>query len=341
MESRNPVAMRTEEAASQLAEIAYLLRERQDQYRARAFSKAAAALLKERPDLTSLRRQNRLESISAVGAGIARTLTELIDSATSPYLTRLREEDGEELPSELGMADYRGDLHTHSDWSDGKATLVDMALAAQNRGYEYLAITDHSPRLTMVHGLGADRLLEQRRLIDAVNAELEGLTVLQGCEVDILEDGSLDLPDEALAALDIVIVSPHVKLRQDHAAMTQRMLKAVSHPQVHLVGHPTGRRPGSRPGADYDFEAVFRLAGERGVVLEIDCDPARMDLSVEHAKLALSLGCSFSLDSDAHHPDELVYTELGLWSARRAGIPSDRILNWLPLAELKEVLERG
>ncbi|MGI8562748.1 MAG: PHP domain-containing protein [Candidatus Dormibacter sp.] len=333
--------MRAEEAASQLAEIAYLLREREDHYRARAFSKAAAALLNERPDLDSLRKQNRLDSIPAVGAGIARTLAELVDHGTSPYLTRLREQDSDEPASGLDLAGYRGDLHTHSDWSDGKATLIDMALAAAKRGYEYLAVTDHSPRLTIVHGLDPQRLIQQRRLIDDVNPELDGLTVLQGCEVDILEDGSLDLPDEALAALDIVIVSPHIKLRQEPAAMTQRMLRAVSHPHVNVLGHPTGRRPGSRPGAQYDFAAVFKLAAQRGVVMEIDCDPARMDLSVEHAKLALGLGCDFSFDSDAHHPDELVYPELGLWSARRAGIPSERMLNWLPLAQLREVLQRG
>jgi histidinol phosphatase-like PHP family hydrolase len=232
---------------------------------------------------------------------------------------------------------YRGDIHSHTDWSDGRATVLEMALAAQARGYEYLAITDHSPRITVVNGLGPERLAAQRRLIDQANREMDRLTILQGVEVDINEDGSLDEPDEALAALDLVIASPHVKLRMEPAAMTERMLRAVENPHVDVIGHPTGRRPGSREGASYDFEAVFRAAAERGVVLEMDCDPARMDLSPEMARLAASLGCRLSLDSDAHAPDQLIYVDLGLWTAQRAGISSDRIVNWLALSELREV----
>jgi histidinol phosphatase-like PHP family hydrolase len=217
-----------------------------------------------------------------------------------------------------------------------------MAEVARARGYEYLAITDHSPRLTVTNGLGPERLAAQRRLIDQANAELQRITILQGCEVDILEDGSLDLPDEALASLDLVIASPHLKLRMERPRMTERMLRAVEHPQVTILGHPTGRRPGTRPGAEYDFEAVFRTAAARGVVVEIDCDPARMDLSPEHAALAASLGCRFSLDSDAHAPDQFVYTDLGIWSAQRAGIATDRIVNWLPIDRLrKEVLNKN
>ena len=336
--------MSPEEAAASLAEIAYLLRHKGDSYRARAFSRVATSLLRDRPDLAALRAAGQLESIDGVGATIARTLAELVDTGASSYLDRLREELKQpELTAEpfelspLVEMGYRGDLHAHTDWSDGRATITEMAMAARARGYEYVAITDHSPRITVVNGLGPERLAAQRRMIDAANEELDEIAILQGVEVDILEDGSLDLPDDALAALDLVIASPHVKLRMERAAMTERMLRAVDHPHVDVVGHPTGRRPGSRPGADYDFEAVFRRAASRGVVMEIDCDPARMDLSPELAALAAACGCRLSLDSDAHAPDQLVYVDLGVWMARRAGVDTERIVNWLHLPELREV----
>ena len=337
--------MSPDQAAAYLAEIAYLLRHKGDAYRARAFTKVASVLLRDRPDLDAMARAGELQRLEGVGAGIARTLGELIETDRSDYLDRLREEQAPELAavepvleiSPLVEMGYRGDLHSHTDWSDGRATVLEMARAAQARGYEYLAITDHSPRITVVNGLGPERLAAQRRLIDQANREVDRLTILQGVEVDINEDGSLDEPDEALAALDLVIASPHVKLRMEPAAMTERMLRAVENPHVDVIGHPTGRRPGSREGASYDFEAVFRAAAERGVVLEMDCDPARMDLSPELARLAASLGCRLGLDSDAHATDQLIYVDLGLWTARRAGISRDRIVNWLALSELREV----
>jgi putative hydrolase len=337
--------MSPDQAAAYLAEIAYLLRHKGDGHRARAFTRVASLLVRQRPDLDGLRQANRLDSLEGVGAGIAKTLAELIDTGQSSYLDRLREEVS--LPadttrpgevSSLVQSGYRGDLHSHTDWSDGGSSVLDMARAAQARGYRYLAITDHSPRITVVNGLGPERLAAQRRLIDEANRELDGFMVLQGVEVDINEDGSLDEPDEALAALDVVIASPHVKLRMEREAMTERMLRAVEHPHVDIIGHPTGRRPGSRPGADYDFEAVFRRAAELGVVMEIDCDPARMDLSPELARLAAGKGCRFALDSDAHAPSEFAYVQLGVWMARRAGIPADRLLNWLDLPDLRMAL---
>lgn len=335
--------MSPEEAAASLAEISYLLRHKGDTHRPRAFSRVAASLLRDRPDLAAMRAEGKLETIEGVGATIARILAELVDTGSSSYLDHLREElkqprltDEQFALSPLVEMGYRGDLHAHTDWSDGHASITEMAVAAKARGYEYLAITDHSPRITVVNGLGPERLVAQRRMIDAANGEVDGITVLQGIEVDILEDGTLDLPDDALAALDLVIASPHVKLRMERAAMTERMVRAVRHPHVDIVGHPTGRRPGSRAGADYDFEAVFREAASNGVVMEIDCDPARMDLSPELAALAASCGCRLSLDSDAHAPDQLVYVDLGIWMARRAGVETDRLVNWLRLAELRE-----
>ncbi len=347
--------MSPDEAAAHLAEIAYLLRHKGDGHRARAFTRVAATLLRDRPDLDALQAGGRLETLEGVGAGIARTLAELVETGASTYLERLRAEQAPSTQVPRGPGDvalpsstlehsplvemgYRGDLHSHTDWSDGGASVVEMALAARARGYEYLAITDHSPRITVVNGLGPERLAAQRRQIDAANREVEGITILQGVEVDILEDGSLDLPDETLAALDVVIASPHMKLRMERTAMTERMLRAVQHPHVDIVGHPTGRRPGSRAGAEYDFEAVFRQAASSGVVLEMDCDPARMDLSPELAALALACGCRLSLDSDAHAPDQFAYVDLGVWMARRAGAGTERIINWLGLEELRQLL---
>src|SRR5207247_10809965 len=183
--------------------------------------------------------------------------------------------------SELYFKDYQGDVHSHTRWSDGRATMLEMAQGAQALGYRYLGITDHSPRITVVHGLNAERLVAQAHEMAEVQRQVDGVTLLQGIEVDILEDGALELPDGVLEILDVVIASPHVKLRQESAAMTERMMRAVSHPHVDVIGHPTGRRPGSREGASYDFEAVFKEAAKNHIALEIDTDTARMDLSPE------------------------------------------------------------
>jgi putative hydrolase len=330
-------------AAQALSEIGYLLRQNSEEvFRAKAFSAAAWSVAISRPDVEALHKANNLSSIEGVGAGIAKVLTELIETGHSRYLERLRTEMGQPArddESNIDLSEYQGDIHSHTNWSDGKATMLDMALGAQALGYKYLAITDHSPRIKVVNGLDAERLLAQSRELAEVQAQVEGLTLLQGIEVDILEDGALDLPDVVLELLDVVVASPHVKLRQEPTAMTERMLRAVSHPHVDIVGHPTGRRPGSREGANYDFEAVFKEAARHGVALEIDCDPARMDLSPEMARLAFECGCNFSLDADAHMPAELEYVPMAAWMARRAGIPQDRILNFLDVDELASALD--
>ena len=328
-------------AAQVLSEIGYLLRQDpKEVYRARAFSAAAWSLALERPDIDELQKNNKLTAIEGVGAGIAKVLAGLVETGHSTYLDRLRAETGQPArddESTIDLARYQGDLHSHTDWSDGRATMLDMARAARALGYHYLGVTDHSPRIKVVNGLDAARLLAQSREREQVANEVDGIALLQGIEVDILEDGSLDLPDAVLELLDIVVASPHVKLRQDPVAMTERMLSAVSNPNVDVIGHPTGRRPGSREGASYDFELVFREAAGHGVALEIDCDPARMDLSPEHARLALECGCTFSLDADAHAPAEFAYVPMAAWMARRAGIPMDRILNFKPLEALTMV----
>ena len=325
-------------AAQVLSEIGYLLRQNpEERFRAKAFSAAAWSLAIERPDVEALHRGNELTKLDGVGPGIAKVLAEVVETGHSRYLDRLRDQmkqAARDDESTLDFARYQGDIHSHTNWSDGKATMLEMARGAEAMGYHYLGVTDHSPRIKVVNGLDAERLLAQSHELAEVQAQVPGVALLQGIEVDILEDGALDLPDVVLEILDIVIASPHVKLRQEVAAMTERMLRAVSHPHVDVIGHPTGRRPGSRVGASYDFEAVFKEAARHHVALEIDCDPARMDLSPEMARLALDCGCNFTLDTDAHSPAEFAYVPTALWMARRAGIPQDRILNFLPVDEL-------
>jgi putative hydrolase len=329
-------------AAQTLSEIGYLLRQDPEQkFRAQAFSAAAWSLAIQRPDLEALHRAKELTSIEGVGAGIAKVLVELVETGASRYLDRLRTETHQPARDDETVVDlgaYQGDVHSHTKWSDGRATMLEMARGARELGYKYLGVTDHSPRIKVVNGLNAERLLAQSLEMADVQSQVEGLTLLQGIEVDILEDGALDLPDAVLELLDVVIASPHVKLRQEPAAMTQRMLRAVSNPHVDVIGHPTGRRPGSREGASYDFEAVFKEAARHGIALEIDCDPARMDLSPEMARLAMECGCNFTLDADAHAPAELAYVPMAAWMARRAGIPQDRILNFLTVDELTRAL---
>ncbi|HET7466260.1 MAG TPA: PHP domain-containing protein [Candidatus Dormibacteraeota bacterium] len=319
-------------AAQVLSEIGYLLRQDpKETYRARAFSAASWSIALQRPDIEALNKEDNLTSIPGVGAGIAKVLADLVATGQSRYLDRLRTTSGQPARDDetvLDLGKYQGDLHSHTTWSDGRATMLEMAEGARAMGYRYLCVTDHSPRIKVVNGLDAQRLLAQSQEMAEVQKKVRGLTLLQGIEVDILEDGALDLPDQVLEILDFVIASPHVKLRQDPDSMTQRMLRAVAHPHVDLIGHPTGRRPGSREGATYDFELVFKEAAEHGVAVEIDCDPARMDLSPEMARLALECGCDFVLSSDAHAPNELAYVPMAAWMARRAGIPAERILNW-------------
>ncbi len=311
-------------------------------YRARAFAEAAQMLILYRPDLATEAGRRSVRALPGVGDRIEQIVLEVAAEGDSRYLARLRAEAGAEVRSTtvVDQATYQADLHTHTPWSDGRAPLPEMAEAARGRGFRALGVTDHSAHMTIVNGLTPERLKAQREEIEAVRRACPQVTILQGIEVDILEDGSLDLDDEALGALDLVIASPHVKLRMPREQMTERMLRAVAHPAVSILGHPTGRRPGSRPGADYDTEAVFREAARRQVLIEIDCDPNRVDVGPELAAQALALGCDFALDSDAHAPRDFGYIELGLWVPEVAGVPQERIVNWLPVDRLRARLRR-
>jgi DNA polymerase (family 10) len=244
------------------------------------------------------------------------------------------------LPRVLGLDDLKGDLHAHTDWSDGTASVRQMALAAKERGQEYLAITDHSRGLGVANGLDAERLREQRQEIDRVNAELAPFRVLQGVELEVRADGSLDLPDEVLDELDLVVASVHTGLRQDGERLTARALSAIRHSLVDVLAHPTGRIVGGRSGGDFDVDALYAEAAKTGTVLEIDGDPSRMDLRDEHARAAIAAGCSLSVDSDAHSVGALGNLLYGVGVAQRAWVPPERVLNILPLEGLLARLEK-
>lgn len=246
-----------------------------------------------------------------------------------------------DLPEVIGFDALRGDLHVHSEWSDGTRTVREMALAARDRGYDYLCITDHSKGLAVANGLDAERLRSQRQEIDAVNAELEPFHVLQGIELEVRSDGSLDLDDETLAALDLVIAAVHSGLRAGREKVTERAIAAIRHPLVDILAHPTGRIVGGRQGGDFDMDALYAEAAATGTILEIDGDPARLDLRDIHARGAIEAGCMLSIDSDAHSIEGLENVYYGIGTAQRGWVPAERVLNTLPLDELLARLKRN
>lgn len=235
------------------------------------------------------------------------------------------------LPRLVTLEDLRGDLHIHTDWSDGRASLEAMVEAARARGYAYVAICDHSPAVRVAGGLEPDRLLAQVERIRRLNQELDGFQVLVGTEVDILADGQLDYPDELLAQLDFVVASIHSHMSQDPETLLERYRKALASPWVDCIGHPTGRLLGRREAMAVPVEALVELAAERGVALEINASPERLDLDSRWARLAARAGVPLAINTDAHHPDHLAFAEYGVGVARRAGLTADQVINaWPP-----------
>ncbi len=247
------------------------------------------------------------------------------------------------LPALIERGDLRAELHSHSTWSDGRASILEMAKAARQRGLKALAITDHSGSLGVAGGLKAEDLLKQRAEIDAVQRELgDSIRLLQGSEVEILADGRLDFPDEVLASLDIVVASLHSSLRQPREQVTARLLKAMRNPNVDVIGHPTGRLLPDREGADLDMDAVLAAARETGVALEINAHPDRLDLDDVYARRAGEMGIPLSIDTDAHAPDHLDLVFYGIATARRAWVEPGMVVNTWPLEKLvKWLKERG
>lgn len=263
-----------------------------------------------------------------------------------PYIApELRENRGEIeaagqglLPELIELSDLRGDLHAHSNASDGHASIQAMAEAAHSRGLEYLAITDHSKRLTLAHGLDTRRLLAQIDSIDRLNAKLEGITLLKGIEVDILEDGSLDLPDAVLEKLDLVIGAVHSRFDLSRARQTQRILRAMDHPCFTLLAHPSGRLIDRREPYDVDMPRIIRHARERGCFLELNAHPERLDLLDIHCQAAREEGVLISINSDAHSELDLDNLRFGIGQARRGWLEKKDVLNTRSLPQLRKLL---
>jgi histidinol phosphatase-like PHP family hydrolase len=238
------------------------------------------------------------------------------------------------------LDDYRGDLQTHSRWSDGATEIAELASGAMARGYHYVGITDHSNGLPIARGMSRETMTAQHLDIDAVNRDLGGrFRVIKGVEANILPDGRLDVTGDDLAGVELVLAAPHSKLRMTDD-QTTRLLHAVSTPGVHILAHPRGRQSGTRAGIQADWDRIFTEAARRHVAVEIDGDPSRQDLDHVLAARALDAGCLLALDSDAHDVDELVYAETALAHARLAGAPASRIINCWPLADLLEWLKK-
>jgi DNA polymerase (family 10) len=259
----------------------------------------------------------------------------------------LRENRGEiaaarsgRLPRLLELNDLRGDLHVHTNATDGHNTLLEMAIAGQSQGLQYLAITDHSRHLTVAKGLDPLRLARQCEEIDALNKTLEGITLLKGIEVDILEDGSLDLPDHVLGKLDLVLGAVHSKFELSRARQTERILRAMAHPHFTMLAHPSGRIIHQRPPYDIDMPKIIREAGRRGCFLELNAQPDRLDLLDIYCQMAKEEGVLVSVDSDAHSTFEFDNLRFGVGQARRGWLERHNVLNTRPLGELRALIER-
>jgi len=273
---------------------------------------------------------------------------EVYEALDLPWIPpELREDRGEleaaeerRLPLLIGVDDIVADLHTHSEWSDGSGTLREMQEAAVARGLEVLAVTDHSPALKMTGGLDRDKLLRQWEALDRLEGVVSGLTVLRGMEVDILADGTLDMDDDLLERMDVVVVSVHGRFELDEARQTERVVAALAHPSVNVLGHPTGRLLGQRDGFAIDLDAVIAAALEHDVALEINAHPARLDLDDRWARVAAKAGVPISINTDAHAPSELGLLAHGVLQARRAWLEPRHVVNTWPLSRLRRFLKK-
>lgn len=259
----------------------------------------------------------------------------------------LREDRGEiqaaqhgTLPELITERDLRGDLHCHTNWSDGRQSLEEMARAAQDMGYEYLAVTDHTHNLKVVNGLGPERLAQQIEAIDAANKRMEGFTLLKGAEVDILEDGRLDLPDDILQRLDLCVCSVHTRFKLSRQQQTERILMAMDNPYCTVLGHPSGRLLGSREPYDLDMDQILNKAEATGCCIEINSQPDRLDLADTHCKAAKDMGITLVISSDAHRPSGLQAVRYGIGQARRGWLEPRDVLNTRPLQDLWKRLKR-
>ena len=326
-----------------LRRTAFLLeRAHSSTYRVQAFRTAVVTLAETGEEEVAERaRAGTLADLPGVGATTAKLVTEAVKGDVPSYLAELEAKAGPLVEGgEQMRAALRGDLHSHSDWSDGGSPIEEMAITAVEIGHDYLALTDHSPRLKVANGLSPGRLRRQLDLVESLNERLAPFRLLTGIEVDINEDGTLDQEPELLDRLDVVVASVHSKLAMEPAAMTRRMLRAIEDPRTDVLGHCTGRLVSSAPEGDrahrggkrreesrFDAEAVFAACAERGVAVEINSRPERLDPPRRLLRQAIEAGCLFSIDTDAHAPGQLDWQVYGCARAEECEVPVDRVVN--------------
>jgi putative hydrolase len=330
------------EPRTALDRIVYLLdRDLAPSVKVRAFQRAAVIVDELGPEELARRVESgTLEELEGIGKSTGKVIAQAVQGDVPDYLvdleatTVISPDEGTALREAL-----RGDCHTHSNWSDGAAPVELMANTARDLGHEYLVLTDHSARLTIAHGLDEQRLADQLDLIERLNDKLAPFRILTGMEVDILEDGTLDLSDQMLARLDVVVASVHSKLRMESEAMTRRMVVAMASPHTDILGHCTGRKlssdgvkpvadaPPKRPPSDFDADIVFAACARFDKAVEINCRPERQDPPDELLELALEYECRISIDTDAHAPGQLEWQPYGCDKAARHGIEADQIVN--------------
>lgn len=335
------------DAVDALNEIAFWLeRELAPSFKVQAFRRAAATIDGlGQEELAARVADGRLKRTKGIGDRTFQVIAQSVEGDVPAYLADLRERNAAPLDTggtEL-LAQLRGDLHSHTEWSDGTVPIEVMAAAAATLGREYQAITDHSPTLTVASGLSAERLEEQLDVIAGLDTGR--LTLLTGIEVDILEDGTLDQTPELLERLDVVVGSVHSKLRSDRRTMTKRMLGGIRDPHTNVLGHCTGRlvqgSRGTRPPSEFDADAVFAACVENQVAVEINSRPERQDPPDDLIQRALDAGCFFSIDTDAHAPGQLDFLAYGAARAVANGVPADRIITTWPLDRLRTWLAKS
>jgi putative hydrolase len=308
-------------------------------FKTKAFVRALNTVrMTSEDELVARAHDGTLTDLEGIGEVSARVIEEALRGEVPTYLEHLEGETvvpitagGQAIRERL-----RGDCHLHSTWSDGGASIDDMARTAIALGHEYMVLTDHSPRLTVAHGLNRTRLERQLVDLDKLNADLAPFRILSGMEVDILEDGTLDLDDDLLERLDVVVASVHSKLRQERMGMTERMVRAVANPHVDILGHCTGRLIGKRPESVFDADYVFAACAQFGTAVEINCRPERLDPPRKLLDVAIDYGCWFSIDTDAHATGQLEWQPHGCNRAAERNVPVERVINTFGADELLE-----
>ncbi len=305
-------------------------------FKTKAFVRALEVVRATPPDeLTTRATAGTLTDLEGIGDSTARLITETLRGDTS-YVDKIEAETQVKLTDD--GARYRtalkGDCHMHSRWSDGGATIEAMARTARDLGHDYMVLTDHSPRLTVAHGLSKERLDQQLDDVAVLNDKMRPFRILTGIEVDILEDGTLDHGDDVLSQLDVVVASVHSKLRMERQPMTERMVRAVASPHVDILGHCTGRMIGKRDPSTFDADYVFAACAQFHTAVEINCRPERLDPPRPLLELAIEYGCYFAIDSDAHATGQLEWQPHGCNRAAECQVPLERVINTWAVDEL-------